>query len=422
MPPRCSDELKAAAAPAGDPFATLPHALALALFALLPVDQRMRCAEVCRGWRAMLSDVSLWLRLDLSPASGVARATDALLRAAAARAAGCLQALDVSGFGRITYDSIHAVAAENVGALVELRMATPHDDAKWRVAAVVQLEALLQAAPLLRVLEADGHCGGVNEARCLLRNEAPFGPLRVHVLHAYGLEDAAEVRIVAEHAAAHASLNGLDVNYAPLNEPAALDAVVDMAVQRCLTYVALDHCGLSPASVPALARLCGGSGLRALRICCSGERLLDEPAAVLLGNALRANTTLTSVTFRFMGIFSNDAAAAALLGALTAHPGLQKLDISANLNAGGATPVLPAAGAALAALVAANAPALHELNLEYCALGDATLGPLVDALPVNTHLRSLECRHTRLSEAFVRDRLRPALRGSPWLEALYEAQ
>jgi hypothetical protein len=74
MPP-CSDELEAAAAPAGDPFAALPHALALALFALLPVDQRMRCAEVCRGWRAVLSDASLWLRVDLSPAGGVALAT-----------------------------------------------------------------------------------------------------------------------------------------------------------------------------------------------------------------------------------------------------------------------------------------------------------------------------------------------------------
>jgi hypothetical protein len=88
MPPRCDDQLEAAAAPACDPFAALPLALALALFSLLPVDQRLRCAEVCRGWRAVLSDASLWLRLDLSAASGVARASDALLRAAAKRAAG----------------------------------------------------------------------------------------------------------------------------------------------------------------------------------------------------------------------------------------------------------------------------------------------------------------------------------------------
>jgi hypothetical protein len=52
MPPR-----GATAAPAGDdPFAALPHALALAIFSRLTVEQRLRCIEVCRGWRATLDD------------------------------------------------------------------------------------------------------------------------------------------------------------------------------------------------------------------------------------------------------------------------------------------------------------------------------------------------------------------------------
>jgi hypothetical protein len=59
MPPRRSDQVEAAAPPARDPFAALPHALSLLLFALLPVDQRLRCAEVCRGWCTVVSDVSL---------------------------------------------------------------------------------------------------------------------------------------------------------------------------------------------------------------------------------------------------------------------------------------------------------------------------------------------------------------------------
>jgi hypothetical protein len=122
MPPGCSDQLEAAVAPVGNPFAALPHALALAVCALLPVDQRLRCAEVCRGWRALLSDVGLWLRLDLSPAGGVARASDALLRAAAARAAGGLQALDLTGCRRISLHAVCLVAAQNAGALAELRM------------------------------------------------------------------------------------------------------------------------------------------------------------------------------------------------------------------------------------------------------------------------------------------------------------
>jgi hypothetical protein len=185
MPPRCSGQLEAAVAPAGEPFAMLPHALALALFALLPVDQRMRCAEVCRGWRAVLFDASLWLRLDLSPAGGVARATDALVRAAAARAAGRLQALDLSGCRGLAHHhaAICAVAAQNTGALMELRLAAPEPDF---VMSVRELEALLQAAPLLLVLEADVGCTSAADTRRLLRNEAPFGPLRMRTFYVSG--------------------------------------------------------------------------------------------------------------------------------------------------------------------------------------------------------------------------------------------
>jgi hypothetical protein len=183
MPSRRSNELEAAALPAGDPFATLPHALALVIFSLLPVDQRMRCAEVCRGWRAMLSDVNLWLRLDLSPAGGVARdaVTKALLRAAAKRAAGRLQALDLSDCERFTHKTICAVAAKNAGALVELRLASPAA-ALPRTARFEELQLLLQAAPQLHMLETYAACWNADSAHRLLRNEAPFGPLRVRRL------------------------------------------------------------------------------------------------------------------------------------------------------------------------------------------------------------------------------------------------
>jgi hypothetical protein len=431
MPPRCSDELEAAAAPAGDPFATLPHALALALFALLPVDQRLRCAEVCPAWRAMLSDVSLWLRLDLSPAGGVARATDALVRAAAARAAGGLRALDLTDCVDITQGAMRSVAAENAGALVELRMAAA---CCVRFVSMQQLEALLHAAPLLRVLEADADCGSAEDARRVLRNEAPFRPLRVHSMYVSGLyvsgvyvpgfADAAAVRSCAEDAAAHASLTGLAVSNAPLNEPDLLDAIVDLALHCRLTYLVLHECGLSPASAPALARLVGGSALSTLALCNhepAEHPLLDEPAALLLGNALRANTTLTSATFKCMELFNDAAAVTTLLGALTAHPSLQKLDLSYNYSDDEADDHAPAAltaaGAALGTLVAANAPALRELRLQESCLTDAGLGPLVDALQGNTHLRVLVFGGNAITGAFERERLLPAVRANPWLEA-----
>jgi hypothetical protein len=46
------------------------------------------------------------------------------------------------------------------------------------------------------------------------------------------------------------------------------------------------------------------------------------------------------------------------------------------------------------------------------------MGPLVDALQHNTHLRGLECTVHSLSVAFVRDRLLPAVR--PGLACTYD--
>ncbi len=226
----------------------------------------------------------------------------------------------------------------------------------------------------------------------------------------------------AQDAAAHAWLTGIFLEHAPLNEPAALDAVVDMAVQRRLTLLDLYQCGLSPASAPALARLLADSALATLVVHGEQRRLMDEePTAVLLGNALRLNTTLTSVTFKDDRLFIDVAAAAALVGALTAHPTVQKLDLSYNYNAEDLTPAAMAtAGAALGALVAANAPALRELRLEGSDLTDDGLGPLVDALPANTHLRLLVYGDNAITEAFERERLLPAVRANPWLEAKLE--
>jgi hypothetical protein len=110
MPPRRSarvaERLPCALAPL-----PLPHALALFIFSLLPADQRLRCLEVCKGWYATLNERSLWTRLDLSTTAGLARpATEALLHAAAARAAGRLQTLHLTDCVGITHDALLTVA------------------------------------------------------------------------------------------------------------------------------------------------------------------------------------------------------------------------------------------------------------------------------------------------------------------------
>jgi hypothetical protein len=87
------------------------------------VDQRLLCRAVCRGWRATLADVSLWLRLDLSAESRVTRRiTEALLRAAATRAGGALLSLALADCPRITPAALLAVATENAATLQDVRL------------------------------------------------------------------------------------------------------------------------------------------------------------------------------------------------------------------------------------------------------------------------------------------------------------
>jgi hypothetical protein len=127
MPPRRSARVAAVVERQCTALAPLPHALVLFIFALLPVDQRLRCLEVCKGWYATLNERSLWTRLDLSATAGLARrATEALLRAAAARAGGQLQTLHLVDCVAITHEALLAVARANADTLSELRMRGGH--------------------------------------------------------------------------------------------------------------------------------------------------------------------------------------------------------------------------------------------------------------------------------------------------------
>ncbi len=134
----------------------------------------------------------------------------------------------------------------------------------------------------------------------------------------------------------------------------------------------------------------------------------------LFANALRACSTLTALTLHNVSLWYAPVAAA-LLGALTGHAGLRTLNLSHNWN----YETNPAAvGPALGALVAANAPALTELDVSSCDLRVAGLHPLFDALPANTHLRMLDCSGNMLDEAFVFDALLPAVRANDSLRQL----
>jgi hypothetical protein len=380
----------------------------------LTVEQRLRCIEVCRGWRATLADHAAWLQLDLTRADG-GECSEALLRAATSRAGGQLRTLRL-GFGHTLQDPLCAVAAGNAATLQELLISAPSAFYPQR-RRIADSEALFRAAPQLRTLEADIFCDNAAEARRVLRNEPPFGPLRVRHFSVSATAASADAALsLAADLAAHASLASVELYNAPLGAPGAFDAVVDAALAHRLLSVQLTACCLSLASAPALARLLGGNTLTELYIDNGLEQLLDAPAAALLANALRANTSLTALTFS-IDLLHDAAAAAELFSALTAHPRLRLLDLSWNEPRDGGMQAAEA-GAALAALLLANAPALQALNIGFCGLGDEGMRPVVEALRHNTHLTKLDCNNNSVSEAFARERLLPAVRANTSLREL----
>jgi hypothetical protein len=419
MPPRRSARVAEAAERQCTVLAPLPHALVLLIFSLVPVDQRLRCLEVCKGWYATLKERSFWTLLDISATAGLARrATDALLRAAAARAAGQLQALHLTDCMVITHEALLEVAGANADTLTELRMEgscrrDPYGDA---LALVGQVEAVLGAAPRLRLLAADVSCEAVAEAHRLLRNEGAFAALRVRKLRV-DMDGGAGVLALAADLPAHNCLTEVHVHGAPLRTLAALDAVVDAALALRLPSLTLFDCHVTPAAAPALVRLISGGWLTELYVWNNRQQLLDQPAAALVAEALRANSTLTSLELQFCGFWQDAAVATLVLDALTAHRSLRTLSLDHNVIQAGDQHA-PALGAALGALVAANAPALHELHLSYSDLGDVGLGPLVDALPLNTHLHSLNLDRIRCTNDFARARLLPAVRANTSLRYL----
>lgn len=65
---------EAVAAPNPNPppcsLAALPLVLLRAILLCVPVDTRLRCREVCCGWRDALSEPALWAAVDLSAQPG----------------------------------------------------------------------------------------------------------------------------------------------------------------------------------------------------------------------------------------------------------------------------------------------------------------------------------------------------------------
>jgi hypothetical protein len=233
------------------------------------------------------------------------------------------------------------------------------------------------------------------------------------------------VLIFAEALAAYAwPLQSLEVTETLMGEARVLNAVLDGARVNRTQSLCLDLDTIyeydwdASECVDALVHLLGGGALTSLCITLGTVLLWDVRHAALLGGALRAHSsTLTKLELNNISLWHDVAAATTLLASFIAHPCLRELDLQGN-PVGAAHEA--SAGVALAALVAANAPALQMLNVSGWQLGDVGLRPLFDALPHNSHLRILNCMGNNMSsEALARDVLLPAVRANTSLKHLW---
>jgi len=317
--------------------------LASLVFALLPVDARLRCREVSRGWRAFLADARHWQVLDLSLSSGVARRSLALLRAASEHARGTLRQLDVSswyympvGVGEEALRNkqllLLPVLRANAASLLELRAWKPVDSEGGNLTSTVGVEDLLAAAPRLRLLECDAILEGEDARGPLPRllREPQFAPLRLLRLYidANNVQPPPDVPALAAWAATHASLKRLDFWRVPLDSQLALDAVVHLATSQ-LQYLCMENCSLSPASLPGLTRMLESRSLTVLCIWNGYAPLIVGAAVPAFCAALRASR-LVSLELCRMCLWELQADGLAVIAACTGHPTLREISFMYN--------------------------------------------------------------------------------------------
>ena len=251
----------------------------------------------------------------------------------------------------------------------------------------------------------------------MLESRPPFAPLRLLGLALAVVQRTVTLPAALLHALADVrlqpELSRLELSQIELREHSVMDALADAVVARQrLRHLSINSCALVPAAAaPALARMLCDGALTSLEFF-ESTAFEDATAIRVLRDALRANSALTSLSLR--GV--HDPAAPmvrAVLGAVVGHRSLSKLDLGFTF-----LDQDPAVGTALAALLIADAPALTELHLVSCRLGEAGLGPLCDALQCNRHLSMLDIRGNELPAGFMRARLLPAVRANTGLLTL----
>ena len=434
----------------------LPSPALRVIFNALPVDERLRCREVCPVWRGFLdADSACWVDLDMLPAVALPmEAQGLMLRAAAARAHGTMRSLafvcpsepvgaewleavaavipaaadamvrdseeDAATFRRFMDEYLLPVLRENrcalasrccFGCLFLTRLATrPFSLTLQQLKCLdevgaeesLQLEILcelLAAAPRLRELR----CGASRifledaDAAAMLAREGPFAPVRLSRAF-ISVSGDSEGRDPVETLGTHRGMRELMLLAGSDASERAVARALDAAAPLGVSYLSVT--GAAPVCCAALARVVRSTALRELVIANSSltSARVNELAGALRDSALTKLVLLESKLFE-----ENDGAQGLrLLEALTGHSTLENLAIETVEAALDDEGVRAAVSAALGALLAASTCKLKKLSLNGLGLDDESAQPLMDALRFNTHLEHIDLCRNHLSLQFYR--------------------
>jgi len=251
-----------------------------------------------------------------------------------------------------TLQVILPVLQANAGSLVELRAWDCLEPGKrWHFLSVLNIEALLAAAPLLRLLECDaGARGELSTTTLRLLEEQQFAPVRLQALYLQPMNAPLGVPATAARISLHPSLKRLHVWCVDLRSELALDAVVDLSISQ-LQRLTMVNCNLSPASLPALTRMLGSGCLTELLIYNGLAPLVLGVAVPAFCAALRASR-LVELALESIWLWHSLEDGLAVIAACTGHPTLRALNLRYNMQYDPGRDVIEAA---LDALAASNA-------------------------------------------------------------------
>ena len=405
-------------------FAALPPLVAQQIFILLSPDQRARSQLVCRAWRDAIADPHVWKRLDMSSIYGGFERRFcrlAVLRGASARARGQLEAIVLRSYNDVDLADLCYVLKANGGTLRELTFIKGNDT--WTAA---RLQHMLRVAPKLHVFYAELTSVSLGKAVQLLRNDPPFGALRLRRLDVADPKlprhfNGADVLSLVTSVSQHASLQDLSLASPHYDfDVCVLDALAEVVSAHRLQSLQLSGRLMMPESLPALVRMLRSGVFKSLALRHQTSNDFDtQPmfvgtTAVRFAGLIAAHRTLRRLELCNVGLWCSAPAAAALMRAVTGHPSLQSLDLSSNdlvPHARSGKPYDPEEAAiALGQVLAANTPSLHRLSVHSSNLKEAGMRPLLIALAHNTHLRELTCHSNGLTSVdFVRDVFEPAV-------------